>query len=46
MTRADAAKILRGIIPKGADMKALPREGKDEVTAAIDAVLRLAEAKK
>lgn len=43
MTRADAATILRGLIPQGADLKRLPREGKDEVTAAVDAVLRLAK---
>jgi len=41
MTRADARVILRGLIPKGCDLKSLPPEGKAEVTAAIDTVLRL-----
>jgi hypothetical protein len=42
MRRTDAATILRGLIPQGADLKRLPREGKDEITAAVDTVLRLA----
>lgn len=43
MTPADARIILRGLIPQGCDHKRLPRAGKDEVTAAVDAVLRLAK---
>jgi hypothetical protein len=42
MTRSDAAVILRGLIPQGCNLKSLPRAGKDEVTAAVDTVLRLA----
>ena len=45
MTRVDAATILRGLIPAGADLKRLPRAGKDEITAAVDTVLRLVERK-
>lgn len=41
MNLPDAATILRGIIPQGCDLKSLPPEGKREVTAAVDAVLRL-----
>lgn len=45
MSRADAATILRGLIPQGCNLASLPRAGKDEVTAAIDTVLRLTAGK-
>lgn len=43
MSRATAAKILRGLIPQGCDLSRLTPEGKRELTAAIDAVLALAD---
>lgn len=45
MTRAQAATILRGLVPAGCNLKALPPEGRAELTAAIDTVLSLAPPK-
>ena len=43
MTRADAATIMRGLAPQGCDLRRLTPEGRAELTAAVDVVLRLAK---
>lgn len=40
-SRGDLRTIANGLFPAGSDPSALPKEGKDEVRAAIEVILKL-----